>query len=280
MGKFPQELIEKSSIIDRVDYVRVCSLVGRHWVERSRWRMWGSRYCWFIDRRQLDSWHTRLLTTGSVFVERTHTLNLNSTSVRAWGEYFHDAGAVLPQLRSPIIANARSPLHSDVETLKRNSGNTLVSLSLNRVSTHAREFSLIFPFFPNLDNLLIVGLHPSPPPPGNTRTYPRAQGELTLVNDETHDKRVPFCGCRSSPKHFISTIPWKLGRYTRSFVDAHVKLRVWVGTDLPKLPRASNHLLHPRRIGNATRLRGPSTVFYYVRPEALGNLVHLHLDDT
>ena len=191
MEKIPQEIIEK--IIDHVHYVdlKACSLVGRRWAERSHWRMWGSGYCWFIDRRRLDSWRTRLLTTGSIFVERTHTLTLNSTAVRAWGEHFRDVDLVLPQLKSLTIANARLR-PSDVATLKRNFGNTLLSLSLNRVSIRARQFYHILSSFPNLDNLSIVGLDLSQPPSGNIPACPRTQGKLTLVGEEAHSTCVPF----------------------------------------------------------------------------------------
>lgn len=103
-----------------------------------------------------------------MFVECTHILTLNSTAVRAWGECFRDVDVVLPQLKPHIIANARLSLYSDVETLKRNFGNTLLSLSLNRVSIRAREF------YP------IPGSHLSPPPFGNERAYPRDTGQVDL----------------------------------------------------------------------------------------------------
>ena len=192
MEKFPQELIEQ--IIDHVDYVdlNACSLVGRRWVERSHWRMCGSGYCWFIDRRRLDSWCTRLLTAGSIFVERTHTLTLNSTAVRAWGEHFRDVDVVLPQLKSLIIANTRLRLHTDVAALKRSFGSTLLSLSLNRVAIRPKHFYPILSSFPNLDNLSIVGLALSQPPSDNISACPRTQGKLTLVGEEAHDTCVPF----------------------------------------------------------------------------------------
>jgi hypothetical protein len=193
MEKLPQELVEK--VIDNVRYVdlRACSLVGRRWVERAHWRMWGSGYCWFIDRRRLDSCRSKLLAgTGSMIVERTHTLTLNSTAVRAWAEHFRDVDAVLPQLKSLIIANAQLRLHNDVAVLKRSFGNTLLSLSLNRVTMRSKHFYPILSSFPNLDNLSIVGLQLSEPPPGSAPACPRTQGKLTLVGEDAHRTCVPF----------------------------------------------------------------------------------------
>jgi len=192
MEKFPQELIDK--VIDYVGHVDLvaCSLVGRRWVERSRWRMWGSGYRWFVDRRRVDLWRTRLLTTGSIFAELTHTLTLNYTAVEAWGEHFRDVDAVFPHLKSLNIAYSQLRLHDDVLALKRNFGNTLLSLSLNRVSIHAEEFYPILSSFPNLDNLSIASLRLPPPPSGDIPACPRTQGKLTLVGDEAHDTCVPF----------------------------------------------------------------------------------------
>jgi len=194
MERLPQELIEK--VIDHVDYVdlRACSLVGRRWVARSRWRVLGSGYCSFIDRRQLKSspWRTRLLTTGlSTFAQCIHTLTLGSTAVQAWAGLFRNTDVVLPHLESLIITNAQLGL-DDVAVLKRNFGNTLLSLSLNRVSIKPKEFYPILSSFPNLDNLSITRLNLPHLPFGNIPTCPRTQGKLTLVGVETHDTCVPL----------------------------------------------------------------------------------------
>jgi hypothetical protein len=192
MERLPQELIDK--IIDHVDYadLRACSFVERRWVGRSQWRAWGSGYCSFINRRQLDSRCTNLLAKGPTLVDRIHTLTLGSTAVQAWAGHFSSVDAVLPHLKSLIIANARLRLKGDVAVLKRNFGNTLLSLSLNRVSIDPGEFYPILSSFPNLDNLSIARLSLPQPPSGNIPACPRTQGKLTLVGVEVHDTCVPF----------------------------------------------------------------------------------------
>ena len=192
MEGLPQELIDKT--IDHVDHadLRACSLVARCWVERSHWRMLGGGYCSFTDRRQLDSPRNNLLTKGSVFVERVHTLTLSSTAVQAWTGHFRNVDVVLPRLESLIIADAQLRLDSDVAVLKRNFGDTLLSLSLNGVSVDPKEFYPILSSFPNLDNLSIARLDSPQPPSGDTPACPRTQGKLTLVGAKTQDRCVPF----------------------------------------------------------------------------------------
>jgi len=192
MEKLPQELIDE--IVDHVDHpdLRTCSLVGRRWVERSQWRIWGGGYFSFINQRQLDSPRRNLLTKGSIFAERIHTLTLGSTAVQAWTEHFRNVDLVLPRLNSLIITAACLYLDSDVAVLKRNFGNTLLSLSLNKVVIGHEEFYPILSSFPNLDDLSIARLNLGPPPPGDTPACPRTQGKLTLVGFEAHSTCVPF----------------------------------------------------------------------------------------
>jgi len=148
--------------------------------------MWGSGYCRFIDRRLLDSWRTRLLTTGSMFVERTHTHTLNSTAVRAWGvtstwSFLDSSPSLLPTLDcDPVMLRRRSGILG-----------TPSCLSLNRVSIRASQFYPVLSSFPNPDNLSIVGLGLSQPPPGNVPACPRTQGKFTL-DEGTHNTCVPF----------------------------------------------------------------------------------------
>ena len=192
MEKLPQELIDQ--IIDYVGHpdLRACSLVGRRWVERSHWRICGGGYRSFIHQRQLNSALKNLLTKGSIFAEHIHTLTLGFTVVQAWAEHFRDVDAVLPRLHSLIITDAWLRLHSDVAVLKRNFGNTLLSLSLNMVAIDSEEFYPIFSSFPNLDNLSITRLNLPPPPPGDIPACPRALGKLTLAGVEAHNTCVPF----------------------------------------------------------------------------------------
>jgi len=192
MEKLPQELIDE--IIDHVAYpdLRACSLVARRWVERSRWRIWGCGYCSFIDERQLNSPRKSLLAKGSIFAERVHTLTLGSTAVQAWAKHFRDVDVVLPCLNSLIITDASLNLGSDVAVLKRDFGNTLLSLSLNRVCIRHHEFYPILSSFPNLDDLSIVHLNLPLPPPDGTPDCPRTQGKLSLVGVQAHDTCVPF----------------------------------------------------------------------------------------
>lgn len=194
MERFPQELIDE--IIDRVDYADLwaCSRVGPRWVERSHWRIWGSGYCSFIDRHQLYSVSRNgLFTNASILTERVHTLALNSSAVEAWVYRFRNADLVLPHLKSLVITDARLQLNVDVAVLKRNFGNALLSLSLNRVSIDSEAFYPILSSFPNLDDLSIVGLDISrPPSAGTVSACPRTQGRLTLVGSEVHDTCVPL----------------------------------------------------------------------------------------
>ena len=169
MERLPQELVDK--IIDHVDHpdLGACSLVGRRWVERSHWNwIWGGGYFSFIDQRQFDSPRKNLLTEGSTFAEHVHTLTLGSTAVQAWTDYFCNVDVVLPRLDSIIIIDARLHLDSDVAVLKRNFGNTLLSLSLNKMGIGYKEFHAILSSFPNLDNLSIARLNLPQSPPGDT----------------------------------------------------------------------------------------------------------------
>ena len=192
MERLPQELIDQ--IIDNVGHpdLRACSLVGRRWVGRSHWRICGGGYYSFVDQRQLNSARKNLLTKGSIFTEHIHTLTLGFTAVQAWAEHFRDVGVVLPRLNSLIITGAGLRLDSDVAVLKRSFGNTLLSLSLNRVAIDSKEFYPILSFFPNLDNLSIARLSLSQPPLGDIPACPRTQGKLTLTGFEAHHTCVPF----------------------------------------------------------------------------------------
>ena len=192
MEKLPQELIDQ--IIDHVGYpdLGACSLVGRRWVERSYRRICGGGYCSFINQRQLNSTRKNLLIKGSIFAEHIHTLTLGFTAVRAWAELFRDVDVVPPRLNSLTITDAWLGLGNEVPVLKRNFGNTLLSLSLNLVTIDSREFYPILSSFPNLDNLSITRLNLPQPPPGNIPACPRTQGKLTLTGVEAHDTCVPF----------------------------------------------------------------------------------------
>jgi hypothetical protein len=128
-----------------------------------------------------------------LLLESIHTLTLGSTAVRAWTVHFRNVGAVLPHLKSLILVNAWLELDSDVAVLKRDFGNTLLSLSLNRVSIDPTEFYPILSSFPNLDNLSIAYLDlPHQHPSDNISACPRTRGKLTLVGVEAHDTCVPF----------------------------------------------------------------------------------------
>jgi len=192
MEKLPQELIDQ--IIDHVGHpdLRACSLVGRRWVERSHWRICGGGYCSFIDQRQLNSTRKNLLTKGSIFAEHIHTLTLGFTAVQAWARHFRDVDVVLPRLNSLIITDAWLHLDDEVVVLKRNFGNTLLSLSLSLVTISSEEFYPILSSFPNLDNLSIARLNLPQRPPGDIPACPRTQGKLTLTGAEAHETCVPF----------------------------------------------------------------------------------------
>lgn len=195
MERFPQELIDK--IIDNVSYLdlEACSLVGSRWVERSQCRMRASGYCWFIDRQHLYLWRSRLLAEGSIFVTRTHSLTLCSTAVLGWALYFRHVDVVLPHLESLTITNTLLRFDPDVIVMKRHFGNTISSLSLNRILIEPRDFYTTLSSFPKLDDLSIIGLDlqqlPAPSDIDMLSGCPRTRGKLTLVGVEAHDVCLP-----------------------------------------------------------------------------------------